>query len=143
MGPAVSLPALHHVAVVVRDIEEALPFYRERLGLRVLRTLDVPDQQVRIAFLPLANAMLELVQPLDDRSGVARYLEAQGRSALHHLCLTVGDLRQELQRLSGEGVALIDHEPRPGAEGAVAFIHPTASGGILVELIASDSAAEA
>lgn len=138
-----SAPALHHVAVVVRDIEEALPFYRERLGLRVLRTVDVPEQRVRIAFLPLANTMLELVQPLDAQSGVARYLEAQGRSTLHHLCFTVGDLQGELRRLSREGVALIDDEPRAGAEGSVAFLHPKASGGVLVELIADGSIAEA
>jgi methylmalonyl-CoA/ethylmalonyl-CoA epimerase len=139
----VSAPSLHHVAILVRDIDEALAFYRDRLGLAVRDTRDVPDQRVRIAFLPLANTMIELVQPLDEESGVARYLAAQGRSTLHHVCFAVGDLPRELRRLDADGVALIDREPRSGADGSVAFIHPSASGGVLVELIASGTAARA
>lgn len=131
-----SAPSLHHVAIVVKDIADALRFYRDKLGLSVREVRDVPDQRVRIAFLPLGESLLELVQPLDESSGVARYLaELERDAALHHVCLAVDDLPGELGRLERGGTELVDRAPRPGAEGEVAFLHPRASGGVLVELI--------
>lgn len=128
-------PSLDHVAIVVRDIPDALRFYRDALGLSVREVRDLPDQRVRIALLPLGESLLELVQPLDDASGVARYLAERDRDTLHHVCVAVDDLRAELARLSASGVELVDREPRRGAAGQVAFLHPRATGGVLVELL--------
>ncbi len=128
-------PTLHHVAIVVRDIDAALPFWREQLGLEMRVVRDVPAQRVRVALLAAGDGLVELIQPLDGESGVARYLAGLERDAgLHHLCLAVDDLRAELGRLERQGVELVDRVPRPGAEGDVAFLHPRAAGGVLVEL---------
>jgi methylmalonyl-CoA/ethylmalonyl-CoA epimerase len=128
-------PGLHHVAVAVEDIDAALPFYRDRLGLRLVGTREVAEDNVRIAFLSLGDTLLELVQPLDEESGVARFLRDRGRATLHHVCFAVDDLGALLRRLEAAGIELIDHEPRRGAEGEVAFLHPRAGSGVLVELI--------
>lgn len=129
-------PTLHHVAIVVDDIDATLPFYRDRLGLSVREVRDLPSEGVRMAFLALGDTLLELVQPLDAESGVARYLAGLGRgAALHHVCIAVDGLSQQLARLGEEGVELIDRAPRVGADGEVAFLHPRAAEGVLVELI--------
>lgn len=126
---------LHHVAVAVPSIDAALSFYRDTLGFAFAGVRDVPDQQVRVAFLRAPNALIELVEPLDDRSGVARFLAERGKPALHHLCFAVDDLAATLDGLAARGVELIDRTPRAGAAGSVAFLHPRASGGVLLELI--------
>jgi methylmalonyl-CoA epimerase len=131
---------LHHVAIVVQDIEAELAFYRDELGLEVRSVQDVPDQAVRIAFLPVGATLLELVQPTDAESGVARFLRERGRSTLHHVCFAVDGLARTLDELARDGVELLDRAPRRGAEGDVAFLHPRAANGVLVELI--DSATE-
>jgi len=89
---------------------------------------------VTIAFLPVGESKVELVMPTDPSTGVARFLEGRGEG-FHHVCLEVADLAAELDRLAGEGTELIDHVPRRGAEGPVAFIHPRSCHGVLVELI--------
>jgi methylmalonyl-CoA/ethylmalonyl-CoA epimerase len=86
-------------------------------------------------FLSAPNALIELIEPTDARSGVARFLAERGKPTLHHVCYVVDDLRGTLAALADRGVELIDREPRRGAEGDVAFLHPRASGGVLVELI--------
>lgn len=126
---------LHHVAVAVPSIAEALPFYRDTLGLALRETRDIPDQRVRIAFLEAPNTLIELVEPLDADSGVARFVAERGRPTLHHVCFAVDDLAGTLGRLAAQGVELVDEVPRHGAEGDVAFLHPRASGGVLIELI--------
>ncbi|OLC52854.1 MAG: methylmalonyl-CoA epimerase [Chloroflexi bacterium 13_1_40CM_4_68_4] len=126
---------LHHVAIVVKDIDAELAFYREALGLDARSVQDLPDQHVKIAFLPVGSALLELVQPTDETSGVARFLAERGRATMHHLCFAVDDLRGTLDRLAVDGVELLDRTPRRGAEGEVAFLHPRAANGVLVELI--------
>ncbi|HYY54838.1 MAG TPA: methylmalonyl-CoA epimerase [Candidatus Dormibacteraeota bacterium] len=126
---------LHHVAVVVKDVDAELAFYRDTLGLAVRSLEDVPEQRVRIAFIPIGDVLLELVQPTDAESGVARFLEERGRSTLHHVCFAVDALGRTLEELAGDGVELIDRAPRRGAEGDVAFLHPRAANGVLVELI--------
>ena len=132
---AVKLRELHHIAIVVKDIGAELAFYRDALGLDARAVQDVPEQRVRIAFLPLGGTLVELVQPTDDSSGVARFLAERGRSTMHHLCFAVDDLRGTLDRLAADGVELLDRAPRRGAEGDVAFLHPRAANGVLVELI--------
>jgi len=126
---------LHHVSVVVPSIADALPFYRDTLHMQAGAVREVPDQQVRAVFLSAPNTRIELIEPTDTASGVARFLAERGRPALHHLCFVVDDLRSTLRALEARGTELIDREPRRGADGDVAFLHPRASGGVLVELI--------
>jgi methylmalonyl-CoA/ethylmalonyl-CoA epimerase len=131
----VKLGPLHHVAIAVAQIEDALPFFRDALGMAADRIRDIPDQHVRIVFLGDAKGRIELIQPIDDDSGVAKFVAEHPKPTLHHVCYVVDDLAGTLEGLAGEGVELIDRAPRRGAEGMVAFIHPRASGGVLIELI--------
>ncbi|GAC1697876.1 MAG: methylmalonyl-CoA epimerase [Candidatus Limnocylindrales bacterium] len=126
---------LHHVAVVVPSIEAALPLYQDLLGLRAGPIHELPDQRVRAIFLGTGATRIELIEPLDATSGVATFLAARGRPALHHLCFVADDLPQALDDLAASGVELVDREPRPGVHGDVAFLHPRAGDGILIELI--------
>ena len=136
-GSGLGVPGrVHHVAVVVRDIEQALAFYRDRLNLPVELVLPIPSDGVTIAFLPVGESKIELVQPTDESTGVARFLESRGEG-FHHVCLEVAEINAELNRLAGEGIELIDTVARPGAEGPVAFVHPRSCNGVLVELIAA------
>ena len=128
------LGRIHHVAVVVRDLDAALGFYRDTLGLPVELILPVPGDGVRIGFLPIGESKVELVEPTDDTSGVARFLASRGEG-FHHVCLEVPDLATALDALADEGVELIDRVPRAGADGPVAFIHPRSAHGVLVELV--------
>ncbi len=125
---------IHHVAIVVRSIEASLVLYRDLLGLSLETIMEIPSDQVRIAFLGVGESKVELVEPTDDTTGVARFLASKGEG-FHHLCLEVQSLADELTRLAIEGIELIDSAPRRGAEGPVAFLHPRSCGGVLVELI--------
>ena len=129
------LGPLHHVAIAVPRLEDALPFYRDTLGLQAEPIRDLPDQRVRMAFLGDAKGRIELIQPTDGESGVAKFVAEHPKPTLHHVCYVVDDLAGPLERLAQDGVELIDRAPRRGAEGMVAFIHPRASGGVLIELI--------
>ena len=130
---------IHHVAVVVRSIDEALPRYRALFGWQ---PEDEPRvfaaQRVRLCFLPTGPdpaARVELIEPVDEESGVARFLAARGEG-LHHVCLRSDDLPAALDQLADAEAGLIDREPRPGAHGEVAFIHPRSLSGVLWELLA-------
>jgi len=132
---------IDHVAVVVRSIDEALPRY---LALFGLEPLDEPrifaSQRVRLCFLPTGPepaAKLELVEPIDAESGVARFLEMRGEG-LHHVCLRSDDLAGDLLALAAKEAELIDREPRPGAHGQVAFVHPRTLSGVLWELLGQE-----
>jgi methylmalonyl-CoA/ethylmalonyl-CoA epimerase len=131
----VKLGPLHHVAIAVPRIDAALPFFRDTLGLAADRVRDLPDQRVRVVFLGDAKGRIELIEPLDSDSGVAKFVAEHPKPTLHHVCYVVDDLAGTLDRLAGDGVELIDRAPRRGAEGMVAFVHPRASGGVLIELI--------
>jgi len=125
---------IDHIAIVVRDMEEALAFWQQALGLEVQRVETVAAEAVEVAFLPLANAQVELLRPTDEDSGVARYLAAKG-GGVHHLCLAVRDIEAAMQRLAAAGVELINERPRRREDGTrYAFVHPKSSGGVLVEL---------
>jgi len=125
---------IHHVAIVVTSIEAALPMYRDLLGLPLETIMDIESDHVRIAFLGVGESRVELVEPTDDTTGVARFLANKGEG-FHHVCLEVANLTEELTRLGIDGVELIDTAPRRGAEGPVAFLHPRSCHGVLVELI--------
>ncbi len=125
---------VHHVAVVVRSIEAALAFHCDVLGLELETILDIPSDSVRIAFLGVGESKIELVEPTDASTGVARFLESRGEG-FHHVCYEVADIAATLERLCRAGIELIDEVPRHGAEGPIAFLHPRATHGVLVELI--------
>jgi len=128
------LGKVHHVALIVRSIKEASRFWQETLGLELESVLDIPQDKVRIAFLTVGESKVELVEPTDDTTGVARFLESKGEG-FHHVCFEVANLAETLLRLEIDGLELIDSAPRRGAEGPVAFIHPRSCHGVLVELI--------
>jgi methylmalonyl-CoA epimerase len=128
------LGKVHHVALIVRSIDTSLGFWRDALGLDLETVMDIPLDRVRIAFLGVGESKIELVEPTDDSTGVARFLEAKGEG-FHHVCFEVANLAETLLRLEIDGLELIDTAPRKGAEGPVAFIHPRSCHGVLVELI--------
>jgi methylmalonyl-CoA/ethylmalonyl-CoA epimerase len=128
------LGRVHHVAVVVRDLDVALGFYRDTLGMPLELVLPVPSDQVRIGFLTVGESRIELVEPTSDDTGVARFLASRGEG-FHHVCFEVPDVAATLDELAAAGVALIDQTPRAGADGPVAFIHPRSAHGVLVELV--------
>ena len=128
------LGKIHHVALIVRSIDAALPFWRDLLGLELETVTDVVHDRVRIAFLGVGESKVELVEPTDDSTGIARFLAAKGEG-FHHVCFEVANLSESLLRLEIDGLELIDSAPRRGAEGPVAFIHPRSCHGVLVELI--------
>ena len=127
------LEIVDHIGVAVKSIEEALKTYNA-LGLEVSGTDDVATEKVKIAFLPVGETRIELLEATSPESAVAKFVEKRG-AGVHHICFKVPDVAAALASLKEAGVKLIDQEPRPGAHGAqVAFIHPKATGGVLVEL---------
>lgn len=125
---------IDHVAILVEDIDAALGFWRDSLGLPLTHVEDVPDQESVVAFLPTGESEVELVRPSSDSSGVARYLDKHG-PGMHHICFEVTDLASCLDRLATNGVRLINREPVIGTGGKrIAFIHPESTHGVLVEL---------
>jgi methylmalonyl-CoA epimerase len=128
---------IDHIGIVVRDIQEALNVYEAALGLPLREVVDVPDDKVRVAFLPVGESNVELVQPIGADTGTARFLEKHGEG-VHHICIEVEDLDEALGRLKASGVVLIDEVPRRGAHGQVAFVHPRGAHGVLVELVEHD-----
>lgn len=125
---------IDHVGIVVHDIQEALKAYEAALGLPLKEIVAVPDQKVQVAFLPVGESNVELVQPLSDDTGIARFLTQRGEG-IHHICFEVEDIEAVLARLKAHQVQLIDEVPRQGAHGRVAFVHPKAMHGVLVELV--------
>jgi methylmalonyl-CoA epimerase len=125
---------LDHIGIAVSNLDAALAFYRDALGLEIEPPEEVPSQQVRAHFVPVGEPALELLEATSSDSAIARYLERHG-PGIHHITLRVDDIRAALVRLKEKGVRLVDQEPRTGAEGAlVAFVHPSAAHGVLVEL---------
>ncbi len=125
---------LDHIGIAVRSLEEGLRPYVEGLGLKPSGTEEVPTEQVKVAFLPVGETRLELLEPTGPDSPIVRFLERRGEG-IHHLCFLVDDLESTLRRLDAAGVPLVDRVPRPGAGGSrVAFLHPRGTGGVLLEL---------
>jgi methylmalonyl-CoA/ethylmalonyl-CoA epimerase len=125
---------VHHVAYIVRDIDESLAFYRDTLGLTVGLVLPIESDEVIVAFLEVGETKIELVQPTTTTTGVARFLEKQGEG-FHHVCFETPDVDETLADLASKGIEIIDEQARKGAEGPVAFIHPRSCNGVLTELI--------
>jgi methylmalonyl-CoA/ethylmalonyl-CoA epimerase len=125
---------LDHIGIAVKDLQAALAFYRDALGLEIEAPEEVPSQHVRAHFIPAGEAKLELLEATSVESPIAKYIDKRG-PGLHHITLRVGDIRAAIAQLKAYGARLIDEEPRPGAEGSlIAFVHPSATGGVLIEL---------
>jgi methylmalonyl-CoA/ethylmalonyl-CoA epimerase len=125
---------INHLAILVEDMQDSLGFWRDALGLEVMEQIDVPEENARVAFLPLGDSNIELVQPTGSDSGLSRYLAKRG-PGLHHVCLQVEDIQTILDRLMEKGVRLINEQPSRGQDGRkYAFIHPESTQGVLVEL---------
>jgi len=128
---------IHHVGIVVKRLRDAYTFYRGTLGLPLLREAEIADQGVRAALLGAGDTEIELLEPLDLDNGVGRFLAKRGEG-LHHLCLETPSVELALADLSRRGVPLIDTTPRRGLAGRIAFLHPKACAGVLVELATPD-----
>jgi LAO/AO transport system kinase len=125
---------LDHIGIAVKDLDAAMAFYRDALGLELAETEDVASQRVRAHFIEVGGPKLELLEATSPDSPIAKYIDKRG-PGIHHITLRVKDIHAALARLKEKGVRLVDESPRPGAEGAlVAFIHPSAAHGVLVEL---------
>jgi methylmalonyl-CoA/ethylmalonyl-CoA epimerase len=125
---------IDHIAIVVEDIDSALSFWRDILGLELDHVEDVPEQKSLVAFLPAGGSEVELVKPTTDDSGVARYLQKRG-PGMHHICFEVDDIEKVLAQMKSKGVRLINETPLLGADGKkIAFVHPESTNGVLVEL---------
>mgnify|MGYP001766115352 CR=1 FL=1 len=124
---------MNHIAIAVADLEAALPFWRDALGLKLDHIEDVPSQKATVAFLPVGDTEVELVKPTAEDTGVARFIAEKG-GGMHHLCFEVDDIEGMLAVLKGKGVRLINETPLvlPGRK--MAFVHPKSTGGVLVEL---------
>ncbi len=126
---------IDHIGIATRGIEESLGFWERGLGLEVKHTETVEEQGVRVAMLPAGEPRVELLEPTGPDTPVAKFLEKRG-PGIHHVAVRVPDIRAALSRLKAVGARLIDEEPRVGAGGClVAFVHPAASGGVLLELV--------
>ena len=131
---------IHHMGILVRDLEPVVEVYQKKLGLTLGATCELSERGVCVAFFPVGESQIEFVQPLPENEGLLKVLEKRGEG-LHHICLEVEDIHAALQRLKEEGVPLIDETPRPGADGWVAFVHPKAMHGVLIELLQPEAPA--
>src|SRR5438128_8486494 len=125
------LGKVHHVALIVASTDKALELWRDLLGLELETTMEIPDDRVRIAFLAVGESKVELVEPTDETTGVARFLASKGEG-VHHVCLEVPNLSAALEDLASAGRELIDAAPRRGTAAPVAFIHPRPARRLLV-----------
>jgi methylmalonyl-CoA/ethylmalonyl-CoA epimerase len=125
---------ISHIAIVVPELDDALDFWVDTLGLPLAHVEHVPDQDVDVAFLPSGDSEIELLEPISDSSGVARFLQKRG-PGIHHICFEVDDIEAVLANMKAAGVPLINEEPTIGTGGKkIAFVHPKGTGGVLVEL---------
>ncbi len=128
---------IDHVAIIVRNIEQALAFYRDTLGILPSEIKEVPSEQVRIAFLPMGGpggSEIELIEPTTPGSSLTKYLEKRGEG-LHHICLEVDNIDVALQEMKDRAAPVLDEQPRVAAEGRAIFLHPKGTNGVLLELI--------
>ena len=126
---------IDHIGIATNDIEQMASIYRDALGLTIAETEEVASQKVRVAMLPLGESRIELLEATADDSPISKFLAKRG-PGIHHSALNVRDIRAALADLKSKGARLIDEEPRTGSGGClVAFIHPSSTGGILIELV--------
>ncbi|MCK4858737.1 MAG: methylmalonyl-CoA epimerase [candidate division Zixibacteria bacterium] len=125
---------ISHIAIAVNDLEQAKGLFSRLLGTKADDTIEIPDQQVRVCFLQSEGTRIELIAPMAGNTSLQKFLESRGEG-LHHLAIEVDDIKKALQEYRQAGIRLIDETPRIGATGAkIAFLHPSACGGVLIEL---------
>lgn len=126
---------INHLGVATKEIDEALKFWSDALGLENIHTETVEDQKVRVAMLPIGESRIELLEPISDDSPISKFLEKRG-GGIHHIAVEVDDIEAALTKLKAQNMRLIDERPRKGAEGClVAFVHPSSTSGVLLELV--------
>ena len=126
---------IDHIGIATNGIEDAAAMYRDLLGVRVTETEEVSGQKVRVAMLPVGESRIELLEATSADSPISKFLDKRG-PGVHHIALRVDDIRGTLADLKSKGARLIDEQPRAGAGGClVAFIHPSSTGGVLIELV--------
>ena len=126
---------LDHIGIAIKGLDEALAVWRDALGLDVEHTEEVTEQGVRVTMLPVGDSRIELLEPLTENSPVGKFLEKRG-PGIHHIAVSVPDIRAALAQLKEKGTRLIDEAPRVGARGClVAFVHPSSANGVLLELV--------
>ncbi len=126
---------INHLGIATNGIDEALKFWENALGLENIHTETVEDQKVRVAMLPIGDTKIELLEPTSIDSPIQKFLDKRG-GGIHHIAVEVENIEASLAKLKAEGMRLIDEKPRLGAEGClIAFVHPSSSGGVLLELI--------
>jgi len=126
------LKRIHHVGIVVPDLEEAMGLWRDLLGLSLTKSATIQDQGVKAALLKAGDSEIELLEPLNPDNGVGKFLSRRG-GGLHHVCFETEDVARELEAARAKGIQLIDQKPRPGLAGMICFLHPKATRGVLVE----------
>lgn len=129
------LKGLHHVAIAVNNLEESVALYERILGIKLFSTEDIPSQNLRTAVFKVGEEVeIELIQPTEPDSGVARFLESRGQG-LHHICFEVDEIDEELKAMAEKGIGLIDRQGRAGISGKIGFLHPKSTHGVLIELV--------
>jgi len=128
---------IKHLGIATKEIDEALKFWQDALGLENIHTETVEEQKVRVAMLPIGETNIELLEPTSDDSPIAKFLEKRG-GGIHHIAVEVENIEESLAKLKAKGARLIDEKPRVGAEDCmVAFVHPSSANGVLLELVQS------
>ncbi len=126
---------IDHIGIATNEIDEALKFWQNALGLETVHTEEVEEQKVRVAMLPIGETNIELLEPTADDSPIQKFLEKRG-GGIHHIAVEVNNIEESLEKLKAEGAKLIDEKPKTGADGClIAFVHPKSSGGVLLELV--------
>lgn len=125
---------LDHIGIAVKDMEKAIELYRDVLGLTLARTVKVESERVEIAFLPAGDAKIELLKGTDEESPISKFINKRGEG-IHHLAFKVENIEKALETLKEKGVRLIDEKPKVGDKGKIAFIHPSSTRGVLIELM--------
>jgi methylmalonyl-CoA/ethylmalonyl-CoA epimerase len=122
-----------HVAIAVKNLDEGLKVFENLLGHKASQVKEVPEQKVKAAMLHVGDVEIELIQPTDPGTGVAKFLESKGEG-IHHICFEVDDVDKELQAMAAKGIETLDKKGRPGLAGKVGFLHPKSTKGVLIEL---------
>lgn len=130
---------INHLGIATKGIDEALKFWEDALGLKNIHTEIVEEQKVRVAMLPIGESRVELLEPTSEDSPISKFLEKRG-GGIHHIAVEVDDIQASLADLKAKGMRLIDETPRIGAEGClIAFVHPGSTGGVLLELMQTET----
>jgi methylmalonyl-CoA/ethylmalonyl-CoA epimerase len=127
------IKSVNHVAIAVKNLDEALKTFENLLGHKAAQVKEVPEQKVKAAMIHVGDVEIELIQPTDPGTGVAKFLESKGEG-IHHICFEVDDVDKELQAMAAKGIDTLDKKGRPGLAGKVGFLHPRSANGVLIEL---------